>query len=317
MSDDTSPCPVCGTAGVVAKASADAISYDCRRCGKFELTGTARAMITAMKPEGRIAANASGWIRENQGASLSSRDLGRLLSLPTPTVAERALKVLRELERRQPAPGSSYSFEFSPHSKTSGEWLAISWSEFDSEVQYLLHDYLRDEVHAIDATIKNVPNRVTYVHAKISPKGFRLLEEERQGNIESAIGFCAMWFSAEVQLLWTEAIEPAIARAGYEPKRIDTHEHTNRIDDEIIAMIRRSRFVVADFTGQRGGVYFEAGYALGQGRRVIWTCREDALSEVHFDTRQYNFLVWNPADYAGLARRLQNRIEATLGRGPR
>ena len=125
-----------------------------------------------------------------------------------------------------------------------------------------------------------------------------------------------MWFAEDLMPLWNEAIEPAIRLAGYDPKRIDQHEHVNRIDDEIVAMIRRSRFVVADFTGQRGGVYFEAGYALGLGLRVIWLCRDDELDHLHFDTRQYNFLVWKAGEYADLAKRLQNRIEATLGRGP-
>ena len=37
------------------------------------------------------------------------------------------------------------------------------------------------------------------------------------------------------------------------------HEHINRIGDEIISQIRRSKFLIADFTGHRGGVYFEAG----------------------------------------------------------
>ncbi len=37
------------------------------------------------------------------------------------------------------------------------------------------------------------------------------------------------------------------------------------------------RFMIADFTGHRGGVYFEAGFAHGLGIPVIWTCREDQL----------------------------------------
>ncbi len=90
---------------------------------------------------------------------------------------------------------------------------------------------------------------------QITPRGHALLEELRTANPESPIGFCAMWFASDVTALWTQAIEPAIRAAGYEPKRIDQDEHTNRIDDEIIAMIRRSKFVVADFTGRRGGVY--------------------------------------------------------------
>lgn len=48
---------------------------------------------------------------------------------------------------------------------------------------------------------------------------------------------------------------------------IGSKEHSNKIDDEIIGEIRRSAFIVADFTGHRGGVYFEAGFAMGLGYR--------------------------------------------------
>jgi nucleoside 2-deoxyribosyltransferase len=51
--------------------------------------------------------------------------------------------------------------------------------------------------------------------------------------------------------------------------RVDREHFGDRIDDRIIAEIRRCRFIVADFTGQRGGVYFEAGFALGLGKPVI------------------------------------------------
>jgi len=30
---------------------------------------------------------------------------------------------------------------------------------------------------------------------------------------------------------------------------------------------------------------------MGLGRQVIWTCRDDDLKNVHFDTRQYNHIV--------------------------
>jgi hypothetical protein len=70
---------------------------------------------------------------------------------------------------------------------------------------------------------------------------------------------------------------------------------------------------VADFTGHRGGVYFEAGFALGMNLPVIWTCRQDCLPDLHFDIRQFNCIDWKtPEDLAG---RLQNRIEALLGTG--
>jgi len=200
---------------------------------------------------------------------------------------------------------------------TDPGWIAVTWSESINEVQYLLIDYLLGAIGAIDGqTSAAISGGAFLIGGRVTPRGHELLEELREGNPESPIGFCAMWFADDVRPLWTDAIEPAIHAAGYEPKRIDQHEHVNRIDDEIVAMIRRSRFVVADFTGQRGGVYFEAGFALGLGLRVIWLCREDQLKDVHFDTRQYNFLIWKPGEYADLAKRLQNRIEAALGRGP-
>jgi hypothetical protein len=108
---------------------------------------------------------------------------------------------------------------------------------------------------------------------------------------------------------------PAIQAAGYRPLRLDRHEHVNRIDDEIIGQIRKSRFIVADFTGHRGGVYFEAGFALGLNLPVIWTCRKDDVTQLHFDIRQFNCLEWDEPG-AKLAKALQNRIECVIGQGP-
>jgi nucleoside 2-deoxyribosyltransferase len=61
---------------------------------------------------------------------------------------------------------------------------------------------------------------------------------------------------------------------------------------------------------QRGGVYFEAGFAMGLGKLVIWTCHEDDVEKLHFDTRQYNHIVWT--DATDLKEKLMLRIEATL-----
>ena len=76
--------------------------------------------------------------------------------------------------------------------------------------------------------------------------------------------------------------------------------------------------MVADFTqgktGARGGVYYEAGFAHGLGIPVIFTCRNESLDKVHFDTRQYNHIVWT--DPAKLRTDLRNRIAAVIGDGP-
>ena len=57
-------------------------------------------------------------------------------------------------------------------------------------------------------------------------------------------------------------------------------------------------------------MYFEAGFAMGLGRPVIWTCRKDDIDNAHFDTRQYNHIVWE--NEKELYEKLKNRIEATI-----
>lgn len=127
-----------------------------------------------------------------------------------------------------------------------------------------------------------------------------------------------MWFDDTMNDAWEKGFEPAIVDAGYKPLRIDRKEHINKIDDEIIAEIRRSRFVVADFTSKpkeaRGGVYYEAGFAHGLNIQVIYTCRKDRFEDVHFDTRQFNHITWNtPED---LRTDLSQRISSVIGDGP-
>ena len=127
-----------------------------------------------------------------------------------------------------------------------------------------------------------------------------------------------MWFHNDMLDLWENGFQPAIREAGYEPIRVDQQEHLNKIDDQIISEIRKSRFVVADFThgktGPRGGVYYEAGFAYGLNIPVIFSCRDDMLDKVHFDTRQFNHLVWETAEE--LRGMLVKRIGAVIGDGP-
>ena len=157
------------------------------------------------------------------------------------------------------------------------------------------------------------------------PPGYAQIEADIV-NPQVDQAFVAMWFDKTMDEVYEKGFERAIREAGFAPLRIDLKEHVNKIDDEIIAEIRRSRFIVADFTARliqheggdiyeaRGGVYFETGFALGLRIPVIWTCREDMISHVHFDTRQFNHIVWKDAD--DLCTRLLNRIGAVIGDGP-
>lgn len=148
------------------------------------------------------------------------------------------------------------------------------------------------------------------VAVSVKPAGWVRLQDLRTQRTERRQAFVAMWFSPETTRAYTEGIARALRLTGYEPLRIDHVQHNDKIDDRIIAAIRRSGLLVADFTGHRGGVYFEAGFAMGLDIPVVWTCRADAIDRAHFDTRQYNHIVWDGPD--DLCEKLRARIEATL-----
>lgn len=126
--------------------------------------------------------------------------------------------------------------------------------------------------------------------------------------------FVAMWFNSEMAKAYTEGIAPAVSRAGYMVQRVDDEPHTEYIMEKMLGMIRVAPFVVADFTGHRNGVYYEAGFARGLGRQVFACCRADEFDKAHFDTKQLNHLLWNnPAD---LQEKLLCWIRGSIGLGP-
>lgn len=144
-------------------------------------------------------------------------------------------------------------------------------------------------------------------HFSIDFKGYEYIDMLQKGGVDSNNAFVAMWFNEQTNDLYNTVFEPVLDECGYKkPYRVDQKNHANKIDDEIIAMIRASRLVLVDFTCDiiknkssanrqfihRGGVYYEAGFAQGLNRPVIWTCRSDCINGLHFDIRHYVMLQW-------------------------
>jgi len=142
----------------------------------------------------------------------------------------------------------------------------------------------------------------------ITEDGWLEIEKEIERNFSKQV-FVAMWFDKSMDNA-SKKIEEAIRDCGLEVMRIDRKEHNNEISGEILLEIRNSRIVIADVTGQRNGVYFEAGFALGHKKSVIWACKDSDKGNIHFDTRQYSHVMWENED--DLYTKLKNRIMATL-----
>lgn len=149
-----------------------------------------------------------------------------------------------------------------------------------------------------------------YQNVELLWNGYLQVEKIKESGPFSKKCFVAMPCSDELTEIYENGIKRAIEESGYDPIFIEKEEHNEKICDLIIAEIRACKFLIADVTGQRQNVYYEAGYAQGLNRHVIWTCRQNDFNNVHFDTQQYNHIVWEDAE--DLKKRLLNRIKATI-----
>ena len=294
-------CPLCGDPPRQIgrhPIGRDSISVECARCGRFNITDQALCVLER-EHKWLLSAYCRRLPKGAEPPTIKSDTTEQFIhALPKYTPPEKLDNLLERMGRMSAALG-----EYTTFSPDKDYPLLIARDS--QEVKFLLMELMsRGYVGQLKAD----------VWLKLA--GWERLEEIRKEGRLSNRAFVAMWFDKSMDDLYTNAIEPAIRDSGYDPLRIDRHEHVNRIDDEIIAQIRRSRFMVADFTGQRYGVYFEAGMMIGLGRTVIWLCDKKELDEgkLHFDVRQFNFIDYESAEDA--KKRLYNRILAIEGEGP-
>ncbi len=91
-------------------------------------------------------------------------------------------------------------------------------------------------------------------------------------------------------------VEPAIKKGiDYELVGMRDVARSGIIDNIMRAHIRDAAFVIVDLTHDNPGAYWEAGYAEGLGKPVIYICERSKFSEqsTHFDTNHCTTVVWS------------------------
>ncbi len=137
----------------------------------------------------------------------------------------------------------------------------------------------------------------------------------KQGLIESRRVLMAMKFGDEqLDHVVKSCFSPAVSRTGFELRTIVQNQPAGLIDDQLRVALRTSRFVIADLTHGNNGAYWEAGFAEGLGRPVIYTCRqaEWRKGQSHFDTNHLVTVIWEPANLEKASAQLAATIRATL-----
>ncbi|HEB79593.1 MAG TPA: hypothetical protein ENI79_03850 [Rhodospirillales bacterium] len=143
--------------------------------------------------------------------------------------------------------------------------------------------------------------------------GWGRYDELSKSSIDSRQAFMAMPFGKDtLDKIFQKHWAPAVTSAGFNLVRLDTRERAGLIDDRLRVEIRRSRFLIAEITGQNQGAYWEAGFAAGLDRPVIYICEKNEFKKTHFDTNHNLTILWTEDTLKDAAERLTACIRETL-----
>lgn len=348
---ETHDCPVCGCAckratvypvdergphgrGIHRELACEGFEYRCEMCGQFVVTrddeedslvyGDGKRkelfpmyMVSALLRERTIRNLPPAWLqfgkRDKAYVPFVDRDypaihIEDLLRDAPKTVPDKINRTLSNIARLSGSRGGAWVYLKNKHGP-------VCFSENDEESAYILESLMPEHIER-DKVISKFKNTV-----RLTPRGWDAFHHMTSGKADPKNpAFVAMRFGdGEIEKAAQSAffrchIYRAIRRAGWNGKRSDSDPHSEYIMNQIIGDMRAAPFIVADFTGNNPGVYFEAGWGRGNGKTVIHVCEKDFFHNIHFDIRQINCIQYTSPD--DLETQLYHHIRVAMGVGP-
>lgn len=305
-------CPFCrSSARIIRSDPFRAEEWECIWCGRFVLLHPYNDPdeLRKHKPEVLRGLAIERMLRREGPLVVGPENIDYILSFGPQTPVEQADRFLVNLSLKSSEPGIFTALTSNRHPN-----LAFCAAN-DAFVAWL--GFLQAEgLIEYDGERRDTPNDLSF---RLTLAGWRRVAEIQKRGERRDAAFVAMPFRADFDDLWRVAVEPALSRTGWRAIRADKTHHTHRIDDWILNQIRAVRFLIADTTGSNPGACFEAGFALGLDKLVVWIAEAESFKEgqgLHFDIRQYNHLKWVKGREEELVEPLVERILNTVGRGP-
>ena len=306
-------CPICATALYSFETEAHRIKFDCRhgQCGTFYASSTLLAQL--------------GWRQEA---------LERKLPL-------RKQAVVGFFLRQQQIVGRTPILDCDRWEKlVDGDWLPSPPEQVDNLItliggrgevgtrvairsdqdQFIVGTpstdgvgFLIQSLHSSGLLSDHRQASQIESHVRLSLKGWELFEALRRGKATVRTAFMAMPFNI-IDLdttIWATG-KTAAQICGYRLERLDENPEPGNIDTRMRVAIKKARFLIVDLTHSNNGAYWEAGFAEGLGKPVIYTVREDHNKTVHFDTDHSQRVIWRSDNLAAAERNIISMIRNGL-----
>jgi hypothetical protein len=313
-------CPVCNTELKKAPRDLDVFpekSYSCSRCGDFILGESFTSMHMSgilLDPDHKnVDVKLSHALRMMQGKNkrveLTKSMIDAILEKPLPRPQEQADLLIRWFAEHSDSPGDCISLA------PINCYLSIIGAKTEDGLVLVLSHLIEKGLVKGNLTVGNA-GYVGLHKLALTFDGWNYYETLLKGGISYRKAFMAMQFGkTDLNAMLENVFKPSVKMAGFDLFKLDDVPQAGLIDDRLRVEIQSSDFLIADLTHANNGAYWEAGYAEGLGKPVIYTCEKeqfDSPQKTHFDTNHHLTVVWDKTAPEQAGDLLKATIRATL-----
>jgi hypothetical protein len=311
-------CPICGsqlTEAPVSNSKGDRHDYNCPVCGLYEISGSAQSIAQfRIQKDPELASMISQAIQDRHEKESKPFVIANWIKSINSTEAiltpyEQARNLILWI-------GENYTSK--PH-----EWISPSIVRMrdligtvqNDALNYVLGNLRQQQLMELKCE-ETTFGPINVRGFRLSFDGWKYHDELKRTASDSKLAFMAMPFNDPLlDRIYYEYLKPAVKQTGFELKRIDEEPPAGLIDNRLRLEISKSRFLIADLTNCNRGVYWEAGYAEGQNKPVIYTCEEAYFhkNRTHFDTNHCHTVTWLENELSKAVEDLKATIRVTLG----
>lgn len=303
-------CLICKTELIAKPEQPDeGQAYECPLCGKYLMSTNTEKMIRRYTYNEEQIAILSHSIRKMQGQyplpGIYPDLIKAFLKNPLPDINEQANNLIIWIAENS-SPGEKPFVQPSTHQSIIG---AKNPEGFAFILKHLFNRGL------LDGNLAEAMGAPGRAYANLTFNGWEYYNQLKRGAIDSRKAFMAMEYGdSQLDKIVEEHFIPALACTGFELYRLDQKPKAGLIDDRLRVEIRNSRFLISDLTHENPGAYWEAGYAEGLGKPVIYTCKKEKFEEdkPHFDTNHHLTITWDEKEIQKAVESLKATIRATL-----
>jgi len=301
-------CPICNN-----KLKREAIfgfptKFDCNNCGTFILNERAFKKLPKGQKERALI---SHFIRrQNDPEKIITPDyIKSILERDLPSPIEQSENLIIYLGDTLESFGDELNIQLFEHQALIGALNNIGF--------YKILEFLRLEGFIEGgASLKRGGQgdyQISIIGAcSLTIGGWDYYKELKKGQSDSTIAFMAMKFGdARLDRIYNDYLKVSVKQAGFDLLRLDEKPKPGLIDNRLKSEIAKSKFIIADLTFGNNGAYWEAGYAEGLGKPVIYTCESKYFAEnkTHFDTNHYLTILWDEDNMEDSMKELISTIE--------